>query len=59
VIDRAGDEYTCALCRETFFKGVSDKQALEETRSHFGDVPEEELAVVCDDCWQKIHPQRN
>lgn len=34
-------------------------EALEEMRQHFGDIPPEERAVICDACWDKIHPRRN
>ena len=55
----ASNEYRCALCGNVFVKGQSDAEALAEKRAYFGDVPEEDCAVVCEDCWQKIHPQRN
>ncbi|MDE2097709.1 MAG: hypothetical protein KGL39_10710 [Patescibacteria group bacterium] len=54
-----GEEYTCSLCQGIFNKGRSDAESLEESRSYFGDVPAEELAIICEDCWQKIHPDRN
>jgi len=27
--------------------------------SHFGFVPEEDIAIICDDCFQAIHPSKN
>lgn len=54
--------YVCGLCGGEF---VNDDEArpeeakLAEMRQYFGDVPEEERASVCDDCWMKIHPDRN
>jgi uncharacterized protein with PIN domain len=48
--------YTCAMCKETFEKGVSDEEAIAEMESHFGKVPIEELAVVCNDCYKLIDP---
>jgi rubredoxin len=52
------ETYTCALCGGVFEKGQSDEEALAESRAYFGDVPPEELAVVCDDCWEEVRPDR-
>jgi hypothetical protein len=47
------EEYTCALCGETFEKGWSDEEAHAETREKFlGFDPEKDCAVICDDCYQ-------
>ena len=48
------DTYTCASCGETFEKGWSDEEALEESAEQWGDLPHDALAVVCDDCYQKM-----
>ena len=56
-----GRHFTCALCGEEFVSDpeFTEEQRLEEMRSHFGDVPEEEIRSVCEDCFLKIHPERN
>ena len=48
--------FKCAICRQTFRKTRSDQEALVETRRHFGEVPPEDLEVVCDDCYREIDP---
>jgi hypothetical protein len=57
--DAAADDFTCALCGETFARGWSEEEAAEESRLLFGDLPPDDLAVVCDDCFARIHPHRN
>lgn len=59
MIDREAAKFTCDMCGDTFDKGRSDEEALAETESYFGNLPEDDLAVVCAGCWNKIHPQRN
>lgn len=53
------DQFQCAMCYDIFDKERSDEEALIECRSYFGELPIEELAVVCSKCWEKIHPERN
>lgn len=55
----APNEYRCALCHQVYTKAWSDEEALAETAQYWPDVPQEELAVVCDECWQKIDPARH
>lgn len=53
------DTYKCAECSETFEKGWSDEEAIGEAEAVLGTYDEENMAVVCDDCYQKImreHP---
>jgi hypothetical protein len=54
-----GEDYTCALCGKTHTAQRTEDECLYEMETFFGKVPEEEIAVICDDCWQKIHPNRN
>lgn len=63
VSEITADEYQCALCKGVF-KFVNDEtwrddKAQEESASLFGDIPPEQRAVICDDCFLKIHPARN
>lgn len=48
------DEYTCDNCGRTFEKTWSDDDALAEATELFGEIPPEERAIVCDDCWREI-----
>jgi len=48
------NEYKCASCGEIFEKDWSDEEALEERNEVFGNVPDSECDLVCDDCYRKI-----
>jgi hypothetical protein len=47
------ESYTCAACGGRS-KSRPDEEALAEAHELFGDMPKEELAVVCNDCWRKL-----
>lgn len=49
-----GDTYTCAFCGGTFDKGRSDDEAMAESAERFGARDPSDLAVVCDDCFQRM-----
>ena len=46
--------YTCSHCRGTFEPAWSDEEAKAEAAETFPDVPLEECAIVCDECYKKI-----
>ncbi len=48
------DEYQCELCNKTYKKGWTDEEAIKESQEIFGEYSQEDLAVICDDCWQKL-----
>jgi len=50
------DTYKCAACDGVFEKEWSDDEAMDESRDLFGDVPQSNLAVVCDDCFKAMSP---
>lgn len=54
-----GNLFTCELCRRTFEANWSEDEAEAESESFFGKRPPEDLAVICDDCWLRVHPLRN
>jgi hypothetical protein len=56
-IDMEANEYQCALCQGIFTKTWSDEDAIAETQSYWPGMTQEECATVCDDCYQKIHPE--
>ena len=43
--------YTCAACGETSESEISDEEALAEAKLLWGDIPPEQRAVICDDCF--------
>lgn len=53
------DTYVCAMCGGEFNEGWSKEEAAAECRELFGDLRPEECDVVCDDCFQKIHPENH
>lgn len=52
-----GDTYICAICKGEFLKTWIDEEALAEMRSYFGEVPEAQRSIVCNDCFRKVQPQ--
>lgn len=54
--------YTCDYCGGVYEKGWSDEEALQEAEMIFGSHPDQweengdGIAVVCDLCFQKMHP---
>ena len=54
--------YTCEWCHEEFNSDWSDEDANAEAESFFGikdsSNKPEVMAVVCDDCFQKMHPSK-
>ena len=51
-------QFKCARCGGIFDKEVTDEEALDESRTIFGSVPIKNLAVVCDDCFNKVIERR-
>jgi hypothetical protein len=48
------------MCGEEYEKGRSDKEAMAETRQYFGEnIKAEDCEVVCDACWEEIHPRKH
>jgi len=48
--------HLCSLCGCVFASLWPDEEAMAESRANFGDQPKEQLAVVCDDCWERVRP---
>jgi len=53
------DEYTCAICKGIFEKSTPEDEALAELKEFFGDVSPDDCDIVCDDCWEKIRPDKH
>lgn len=52
----SNNEYQCAACKGIFTKAWSDEEADAESKAIWGEIPPENQAVICDDCYQKMHP---
>lgn len=51
-------EFKCAICGGTYSRIWTDEEAMEECQSYFGDVQQKDCFIVCDDCYQVIHPTK-
>ena len=48
------------MCGGGFPTDAEDEiKAEAECQKYFGDVPKDDRAVVCDGCWEKIHPAKH
>lgn len=50
---------TCAQCQKVFQSSWSDEEAKKEAEEIFGKHPDDwndEQVVICDDCFQRMHP---
>jgi len=50
-------EFICAMCNGEFVGTSTEKDALKEMESYFGEVPEKYRVIICDECFNKIHPK--
>ena len=46
--------FTCERCGETFESDWTDESANAEMLATFGELPKEDQAVVCDECYASI-----
>ena len=55
------NEYKCAMCEGVFTKGWTDEEAEKEAVENFGTMMahDDDQAIVCDDCYQKIRPDEH
>jgi hypothetical protein len=54
-----GELFKCAMCGEEFEGACSEEEVMAEARGHFGkSLAKEDCDVVCDGCFQKIHPEK-
>lgn len=49
-------KFACEGCGQKYEKDEnwSEEQALEEMRSQFGDVPEQDRAILCTSCYRRF-----
>ena len=50
------NEYKCAICLNIYEKDWSDKEAENEVKEIWGEIPQEQRVVICDDCFNKRSP---
>jgi hypothetical protein len=47
-------EFTCEYCLRTFKKGKSDAEAMKEYASAPWNVPNDDIGVLCEYCFQEF-----
>jgi DNA-directed RNA polymerase subunit RPC12/RpoP len=57
--ESAFQTFTCAVCGQEFKSIRDDDDALAEAHEMFGHLEMDEMQVACNQCWQKIRPDRN
>lgn len=53
------NEYTCAMCKGVFKRITPEDEVLAELKEFFGAVSVDDCELVCDDCWEKIRPDKH
>ena len=48
------DTFTCDSCGRTLVKQRSDEEAFADMMLRSGYIPENERAIVCDECYEMI-----
>ena len=48
------ETYMCALCKETFEKGQSNEEALEEAKELFPTEAIENMPLLCEECFIEV-----
>ena len=56
-------QYRCAMCKGIFDFQIneqwSDEKAKEELNREFGDVPLKCCDIICNDCFEKVRPDKH
>lgn len=47
-------EFKCEMCKKTFIKGLTDKEAEKQLDKEFPGLITEECDLVCDNCYKKM-----
>ncbi len=50
---KAGTDYTCEICKETFERICDDSVAFSEFIDEWPDHVGDTMMTVCDDCYKK------
>ena len=54
MVKREIRKFTCACCKEEHLSAWTEEEAIQEKNELFGDMPLDEMAKVCTDCFDKI-----
>ena len=47
------NEYQCEICLNVYEKGWTDEESENEMKDIWGNIPQEERRVICDDCFNQ------
>lgn len=50
------NEYKCDQCGNIYEFGWSEEEAEKEMKENWGDISKEDMAIVCDDCYDVMNP---
>ena len=53
--------YECTMCKGIFEKEISDEEVNKEAKEIWGvnnASENENMVIVCDDCFNKVHPDK-
>jgi DNA-directed RNA polymerase subunit RPC12/RpoP len=50
-------KYKCSLCHRIFKDKWTEKERLKEMKEVWGDIPESERVIICDDCYNQIEKE--
>jgi len=50
--------YRCSVCGNKYRKTRSDRKAMREAQKFWPGIKKEDCGIVCDDCYQKIRPDK-
>lgn len=53
------EKYKCAVCGGVFERTTPEDEARAELKEFFGDVSVDDCDIVCDDCWEKVRPDKH
>lgn len=48
------NEFRCTACKGIFEKGWSEEEAQKEADEIWGEIPEDEKVIICDDCFNSV-----
>ena len=46
--------FTCNHCGGVFESNWTEEEAKAEQHKNWGDIPDEDMVQICDDCYQKF-----
>jgi len=51
------NEFKCDMCLKIYLKGWGEKEKFAEMREIWGEIPPEERATLCNDCFNRRTPK--